>query len=339
MIPPSSERATDSPVSGSSMARVKDPVILTLSPEDWGEGTKTHGEGVSVAQRANDTPILNPTCDAGENPLVSIIVPHYQTPELAKLCLRSIRRFTNNVRYEVIVIDNVSKDGASLEYLRSVDWIRLVERTGDVPADSSAHRSAVEIGFGMARAPFVLTIHTDTVPVRGDWLPYHLDPMLADERIAAIGTDKLVLRSKLQDWMRVLEDASMWWKRFRPSRMSNTNPYIRSHCALYRRAIMDRHQIRYDDFRTMTAGKGVHQELVRRGYECRLLDPRDVIQRVVHLNHATELLLPELRAKAKLLHSLRGQYRLARFFQRPEIQAILADTSLDRSSESRERAA
>lgn len=273
------------------------------------------------------------------DPLVSIIVPHYQTPELAKLCIRSIRRFTTRIPHEVIVIDNVSKDGASLEYLRSVDWIRLIERTGDVPADSSAHRSAVEIGFGAARAPFVLTIHTDTIPVRDDWLPFHLDPLLADERIAAIGTDKLVLRSRFQDWMRVLEDASMWWKRFRPGRISNQQPYIRSHCALYRRAIMDLHHIHYNDFSTMTAGKGVHFELKRLGYECRLLDPRDVVERVVHLNHATELLLPELRAKAKLLHSWRGQYRLGRFFERPQIQAILADTSLDRSDESFQRAA
>ena len=185
---------------------------------------------------------LNPTSgQTAIDPLVSIIVPHYQTPELAKLCLRSIRRFTTDVSYEVIVIDNDSKDGASLDYLRSVDWIRLIERTGDVPADSSAHRSAVEIGFDVAHAPFVLTIHTDTIPVRHDWLQYHLDPMRADERIAAIGTDKLVLRPRFQEWMRVLEDAAMWWKRFRPSRILNKKPYIRSHCAVVScRSVMDR---------------------------------------------------------------------------------------------------
>lgn len=276
---------------------------------------------------------------AAVDPVVSIIVPHYQTPDLVKLCLRSIRQFTTAVPYEVIVIDNESKDGISLDYLRSVEWIRLIERNDNVPADSSAHRTAVEIGFQVARAPFVMTIHTDTIPVRHDWLQYHLDPMLADERIAAIGTDKLVLRSRFQDWMRMLEDASMWWKRLRPSRVMNKDPYIRSHCALYRRAIMDRHHIGYNDSPTLTAGKGLHQNLQNLGYECRLLDPRDVVQRVVHLNHATELLLPELRAKAKLLHSWRGQYRLARFFERPQIQALLADTRLDRGIASSERAA
>ena len=54
-------------------------------------------------------------------PLVSIVVPHYQTPELAKLCLRSIRKFTAGIPCEVIVVDNASRDGTALEYLRQVE--------------------------------------------------------------------------------------------------------------------------------------------------------------------------------------------------------------------------
>jgi hypothetical protein len=46
--------------------------------------------------------------------------------------LRSIRRFTRDVPYEVIVVDNGSKDD-SLEYLRSLKWIRLIERGDSTP--------------------------------------------------------------------------------------------------------------------------------------------------------------------------------------------------------------
>ena len=272
-------------------------------------------------------------------PLVSIIVPHYQTPELAKLCLRSIRKFTAGIPYEVIVVDNASKDAHSIEYLRSVDWIRLIERTGDIATGGPAHIQAVTLGFEAAKAPFVLTVHTDTIPIRSDWLQYHLDPMLADEQIAAVGTDKLVLRSVFQEWMRVAEDVLMWWKRFRAVRAVNKQRYIRSHCALYRRAALDEHNLKYDSFPAFTAGQGLHRELTNFGYECRLLDPRDVAQRVVHLNHATELLLPELQARSRLLHLWRGRSRIARFFQRSEIRAILNDESLDHESESRHRAA
>ena len=272
-------------------------------------------------------------------PLVSIIVPHFQTPELAKLCLRSIRKFTREIDYEVIVVDNASKGMASKRYLRSVDWIRLIERTGDIATGSIAHREAVAISFQAAKAPFVLTVHTDTIPIRHDWLQFHLDPMLADERIAAIGTDKLVLRSKFQEWLRFAEETAMWWKRFRPVRVLNKLPYIRSHCALYRRSAMDEHHLKYDDSPTLTAGQGLHHDLTRLGYECRLLNPRDVGQRVVHLNHATELLLPELQAKSRFLHLWRGQSRIRRFFEQPSIKALLADESLDRGAEFRRRAA
>ena len=164
------------------------------------------------------------------NPLVSIIIPHYQTPELAKLCLRSIRQFTHEIPYEVIVVDNASQGEDSLAYLRSVEWIRLIERPSGIAKGSVAHREGVTIGFEAARAPFVLTIHTDTIPIRADWLSYHLNPLLNDERIAAIGTDKLVLRTPVQEWLRRGEDALMWWKRFRPVRLRNQGPYIRSHC-------------------------------------------------------------------------------------------------------------
>lgn len=273
------------------------------------------------------------------NPLVSIIVPHYQTAELAKLCLRSIRKFTTEVDCEVIVVDNASKDGASVDYLRSVDWIKLIERSGNIPTGSDAHRTAVEIGFAAACAPFVLTIHTDTIPIRNDWLSYHLDPMLADDTIAAVGTDKLVLRSPMQKWLRYAEDSVMWWKRSRAVRQINKQPYIRSHCALYRRSAMNEHHIHYNDHSHLTAGQGVQRDLESHGLHCRLLDPRDVIERVVHLNHATELLLPEFHAGRRWLHLWRGQYRIAKFFERQETKAILADTSLDRGEIRLRRAA
>jgi cellulose synthase/poly-beta-1,6-N-acetylglucosamine synthase-like glycosyltransferase len=272
-------------------------------------------------------------------PLVSIIVPHYQTPALVKLCLRSVRKFTAGIAYEVIVVDNASKDGASLDYLRSVDWIRLIERKGDIATGGPAHIEAVELGFEAALAPYLLTIHTDTFPIRSDWLQYHLNPMLNDERIAAVGTDKLVLRSKFQESMRVLEDAFMFWKRFRSVRQQNRERYIRSHCALYRRSALEKHNLSYHPIPNLTAGQGLHREFTRFGYECRLLDPRDVAQRVVHLNHATELLLPELQERSRLLHLWRGRSRISRFFHRADIQAILNDNTLDVTPETVKAAA
>ena len=59
--------------------------------------------------------------------LVTILVPNYKTLEITKICLRLIRKFTDFNVVDVIVIDNNSND-ASLDYLKTLKWITLLER-------------------------------------------------------------------------------------------------------------------------------------------------------------------------------------------------------------------
>ena len=62
--------------------------------------------------------------------MLTILLPNYKTPELTRLCLRSLRKYTDCSRIKVIAVDNASGD-ESLDYLRSLSWIRLIERTAD----------------------------------------------------------------------------------------------------------------------------------------------------------------------------------------------------------------
>lgn len=272
------------------------------------------------------------TVQNGTTPQVSIIIPHFQTAELVKLCLRSIRKFTPRIAYEVLVIDNNSQDGASLEYLRSVPWIRLIERTVGVTPGGQGHREAVELGIHAARAPFVLTAHTDTIPIREDWLEYHLDPMLAEANLAAIGTDRLKLRSRFTKWFRALETWVMFWKQNRHVRKNNRFPYVRSHCALYRKELLIQHQIRYDRPEPYTAGMDVYNDLISLGYECRMLDPAEVIERVVHLEHATSVLVPSIRQELRRLRTFHTMSRLRRFLTQPSIRQLLQDSRWDQAT-------
>ena len=66
-----------------------------------------------------------------------------KTPDFSQLCLRSIHGFTE-YPYEVIVVDNDSQD-ESLEYLKSLDWIQLIERRpgADEPGGCFAHATKV----------------------------------------------------------------------------------------------------------------------------------------------------------------------------------------------------
>ena len=40
----------------------------------------------------------------------TILIPNYKTPDLTKLCLRTLRRLTDLSRTRVVVVDNDSAD-------------------------------------------------------------------------------------------------------------------------------------------------------------------------------------------------------------------------------------
>lgn len=67
---------------------------------------------------------------------VSIIIVNYNTKELTKSCIDSIFEKTIGVTFEVILVDNASKDG-SVEFFKKDDRIRFVE-------------SGYNLGFGKA---------------------------------------------------------------------------------------------------------------------------------------------------------------------------------------------
>jgi GT2 family glycosyltransferase len=255
-------------------------------------------------------------------PVVSIIVPHYQTPSLARLCLRSIRRYTTRTPYEVIVVDNGSADGASLEYLRSVKWIKLIERTegiSDIPGE--AHKEALDAGIDAASGEFLLSFHTDTIPITDRWLAWLVGKINARPQIGAVGTYKLE-RKKL------LKRIEHWFKDvMRRGEIPRTDkPCIRSHCALYRRSVMDELGLKFINETTVT-GQGVHWAIEDGGYEAQMLNVSEMLRYVVHLNHGTMVLLPELGARKSTIR--KGHGRIDRFGDRPEVREILQDDSLD----------
>ena len=88
-------------------------------------------------------------------PTVSVIIPTYNYGQFVTEAVESVlaQTFTD---YEVIVVDNHSAD-ASLEYLRRVGWIRLIERGSgqttrhiDGPDHFSAFVGDLEAHIGQA---------------------------------------------------------------------------------------------------------------------------------------------------------------------------------------------
>ena len=89
-----------------------------------------------------------------DKPVITVIVPNYKTLDLTKLCLRSLRKYTDCSRIKVLVVDNDSND-ESVEYLRTLDWITLVERKTTGESGPVMHAKALDMAMDMVDTELV----------------------------------------------------------------------------------------------------------------------------------------------------------------------------------------
>ena len=248
---------------------------------------------------------------------VSIILPHFRTKEMVKLCLHCIRKYTNSP-FELIVVDNGSGDHPSLDYLKTVKWIKLlIRQPKDIDPDPNrAHRDALQVGLDAANHPYILSMHSDAFVLQEDWLIWMLAPMLNSSRIAATGTYKLAYRPY---WHQVLVDIKHAIRRTSPNNPSA--PFIRSHCALYKRDILD--ELKLGFISDQTAGREIYFKMLEYNYYPMLLPVRKMAKYVTHINHGTMAINPELCTRMKTV--TQGGRRIQKFYASKHIQEIYSN--------------
>jgi len=266
-------------------------------------------------------------------PEVTLLVPNYKTPELTKLCLRLIRKHTDLNRIKVIAIDNHSED-ESVEYLRQLSWIQLIERApeeDDTPALS--HSRALDLALKHVITPYVLSIHTDTLIKNVKWLDRLLIEMKKDSRIAGVGSWKLEskpfhkrLAKHVEYYCQRLYYSMTGKDNHRVLGLGNNFCYLRSHCALYRTDLIRKHNLTFSDGHE-PAGKLLHKKLIDHGYQMIFLRSEVLGQYLDHINHATMVLNPELGARKKTIS--KGAKRVEKALRQLQASMVLRDSSLD----------
>jgi hypothetical protein len=269
--------------------------------------------------------------------LVSLVIPHYETPELARLCLRAIRRYTTTP-FEALVIDNASTDGASLDYLRNVRWIRLIERrAGEVPDNGpGAHATALNLGLREARGEFLLVMHTDTIAHRDGWLADLVEPFAADPQLAVLGGDKIDAPGRLWSLLKAVFADGKTYRRLAcrltgrplPMELRERPEHARSFCAVYRRQTLLDEQLDFMPSPGTAAGEDVYHTLRSRGYHGRLLTPEAMQRLVLHVVHATAYLSAR-RSISRGRVRRRTARRIERLFHEPWVRALESDATLD----------
>jgi len=147
----------------------------TAKPRSWEAGRRALAE--SLARRGIDA-----TAEAGPypntyrvrraiaaDPLVSIIVPFRDKPELLSTCIRSLLRNTDYAHYEILGIDNASAEDATLAEMRTLQ--RLDARIRFVRYDAPFNYSALNnFAVRHARGEHLLLLNNDTEAIHPGWL-------------------------------------------------------------------------------------------------------------------------------------------------------------------------
>ncbi|MFA7230079.1 MAG: glycosyltransferase [Victivallaceae bacterium] len=268
------------------------------------------------------------------HPALTILIPQYKTLELSKLCLRSLKSLTDLNKVKVVVIDNDSAD-QSIEYLRSLEWITLIERkdiANELPAEM--HARALDIGLELADTQYVLSIHTDTIVTSPKWLDFLLGKIEEADDIAGVGSWKLERKSLFRHMAKKAErffQTKIWFPLTGKgvgaiAGLENNYYYLRSHCALYRTDLIKTYTNGFFD-ENEPAGKALHRKLVENGYRMLFIPEERMSKYMKHLNHATMILNPEIAGKKTSSHKARK--RIMKELKSVSYEQILQDDSLD----------
>ena len=171
-----------------------------------------HGEG---SQRAARRDGARPPANApDERPCATIVIPTRDRVDLLRRCVESLQR-SERADFEAIVVDNGSRDGAAVAYLRSVGRdprFRVLERPG--PFNFSALCNA---GAAEARAPTLVFLNNDVEAPSSDWLDL-LVAWTGLSSVGAVGAKLVYPDGRLQHAGVVIgiDGHAVHFERFRP---------------------------------------------------------------------------------------------------------------------------
>ena len=109
----------------------------------------------------------------------SIIILSYNTLEMLQLCIESIREYTEVGTYEIIVVENASKDG-SAEWLKEQGDLRCIYNE-----ENQGFPRGCNQGLKIAEGTELLLLNSDTV-VTKDWLSNLRRALYSDPTVGAV---------------------------------------------------------------------------------------------------------------------------------------------------------
>lgn len=101
------------------------------------------------------------------SPLVSIIIPTRDRLPLLRQCVESVRKQTTYARYEIVIVDNGSREPDTIEYLQTLllSGVRVVSFDDDFNFSKMCN-----LGVQHSRGSLICLLNNDTVVLDSEWL-------------------------------------------------------------------------------------------------------------------------------------------------------------------------
>jgi GT2 family glycosyltransferase/glycosyltransferase involved in cell wall biosynthesis len=157
-----------------------------LSPADLSPQVQTLVESI---QRNYPTIHIEET----DRPVVSIVIPVYNKFELTYQCVKSIQEQGAQVPYEIVIVDDCSRDETILAGFVFAGGVRLVRNAANLSFVRTCNR-----GFEVSRGEYVVFLNNDT-QVKPRWLDELYETMSRDEKIGIAGSKLLYPDGRLQE--------------------------------------------------------------------------------------------------------------------------------------------
>ncbi len=229
-----------------------------------------------------------------KTPKFAIVMVNYKTLELTKLSLSLLKQHIDagliaNTT-EVWVVDNDSQD-ASTDYLRSLDWIHLIERKSVGKEEGfAAHGHALDLVLPKINCQYLFLMHTDTFIYQSAVFEKMLSYMRSDAKNVAVGCLEQLNRGCMRScWRLVSRYCKYHYRRIMTKRGFNVREpkpykeqYIKSFFAVWDVQWMKENQLTFM-MQNRIPGYALQDKVLEKSYKIKRISPMIIFK---YLDHA-----------------------------------------------------
>ncbi|MDY7564750.1 glycosyltransferase family 2 protein [Pseudomonas sp. RTC3] len=234
------------------------------------------------------------TCSLPTKANYSIVLVNYKSLELTKACLELLRDGLQETGVPIFVVDNYSDD-ASSEYLRTLNWINLIERKIYTPeAGNVAHGRALDLALDHVETEYLFLLHTDTFIYDPTIFTMMIDQCAGPYKVAAVGCleqlNRGITRSAWRLFSRFFKHytrrsfLAMGFKARAPKPFRET--HLKSFCTLWNVRLIKQHGLHFQ-MDERNPGYELQDRMVELNYKISFIPPRKLFRYLDHIQSGT----------------------------------------------------